>query len=248
MRSMLFSVIFLIFVSCVSPYPNLRLTPAGGGNFWESGREYAGKTIDGISVRISYERNENATLIFNLIIQNNSSKEYLFIPTGISCVNYKSENEVPADFNIVQSEKKIYAYDPEILIANTYADIKKENARYDNARTADAVFGILGAVSAVASKDSDAMRQNAEDNEEMENNARQDALYHRDSIRDYQNRISMLETQSARKTTLMPKKSIQGRVFIPAKKENGVIALNIPAGNSYLVFIFNQVVVPVPYP
>jgi hypothetical protein len=233
-------------VSCVSPYPNLRLTPTGESSFWDSGKEYSKKKIDNVTVQLSFDRNNGDTLIFNVNVINESEKEFLFVPSGIYYVQYAAVSDLPDEMMLAQSSPKIYAYDPEAMISATHKQIDEENARFANQQTADAVFGCLGAATSAASiatNDKETLRKNEEDMEEMDRNSREDEINHRATIREYQSRAKTLETTSARKTTLLPHKSLSGKVYIPVKLKNGFVVVNVPIENKSYIFGYNQEIV-----
>ena len=226
----------LLLASCVSPYNISKITPAEENTNWAWGREFAHKTIDSVVVKISYETNDRNNVIFNVEIENNSSRPVLVAPE--SFWSRMSGDNLPK--YIIQQQK---AVDPE----SYYLELAKQKSRQDAEEYNTAINHVTLSVVETASAVASAGKETLEEREERQL-AREEARYNREiEVYALENkRISLndrkkfLDQTILRKSTLPPNSVIYGEVYFQRHDLATAYDIYVPVNGKPLKFSFKQ--------
>ncbi|MFC5270810.1 hypothetical protein [Adhaeribacter terreus] len=230
----------LLLTSCVSPYNISKITPAEEDTNWAWGREFMHKTMDSVVVKIAYETNDRNNAIFNVEIENNSSRPVLVAPERFWS-NMSGAN-LPKD--IIQLQK---AVDPE----SYYLDLAKQRSRQEaeemNTAINHVTLSLVETASAVASIADGETPEEREERQmaraESEQNREID-LYRLENKRiSLNDRKRFLDQTILRKSTLPPNSVIYGEVYFQRHDLATSYEINIPINDKLLKFHFKQSIV-----
>ena len=234
--------LFLVFAcaSCVSPYSISKMKPVASETTWLWGREFASQTINGVTVRVSYENNDRKTGIFNVEIENNSDQDVLISPEKFQ-VNLIG-GTLPKNFVRLQT-----ARDPESIFLHLEKQFARQQADETNTAILNATSFVTETATNVASL---AVKETAE--EKYQRHAAQNEADYNRQIDNYNLEVSRLNLNQQkqyyyntllRKTTLPPNSIINGQVHFPRQTKATQYEIIIPVGEQLLKFPFDHSVV-----
>ncbi|MBK0404202.1 hypothetical protein I5M27_14495 [Adhaeribacter sp. BT258] len=240
MKRFLFFAFGLLLTSCVSPYNISKISPTEENTNWAWGREFVHKTVDSVVVKIAYETNDRNNAIFNVEVENNSSRPVLVAPERF----WSNMSGANLPQSIVQQQK---AVDPE----SYYLDLAKQKSRQEaeemNTAISHVTLSLLETTSAVASIADKETPEEREQRQQMRDESahnREIDLYRLENKRiSLNDRKRFLDQTILRKSTLPPNSVIYGEVYFQRHDQATSYEINIPINDKLLKFHFKQQIV-----
>lgn len=231
----------LVFTSCITSNPIVKLTPGTKQNkdYWKLGQQFIYANNNNIWFDCAFNRKDGDNIVFDVKIDNQSDSAVLVDPAR--CI----QSVYGYDSSLIARRK---AFDPEQILL--FLDMEERMAA-DQARNAAAlsIFASLltaGANIAVETSNKDEREKARTINAINASNAAvqvtTNAIAQSSDIRAEKNWATRrnLSMQFLRKTTLMPGQYIDGEIHFPYNKDAKWYELTFFAGDSKVVFWFNQ--------
>ena len=199
----------LLITGCITPLPISQLEPQREDSRWDSGREYLSQTENSVTVTLSYYRNEDNILVFDVVVDNQSGNEFE-AHSGQWTITSQKFNKDTID--ILAPE------DPEAILLEFDKVESIQKARIAN----DQVTNVILATADLAATIADEANPNvsrAEANARFNNRMiwskdRQVDLGRQSAyLNEIQNTRQYWEEAPLRRTTLGSKEYISGRLF-----------------------------------
>jgi len=242
------------FPSCVSPRAIIRITPNESSTqeipqrtHWYMGTGYAQVTQDSIGMVVGFDREVDGMLLFDVEINNLSSKTILMSPETFA---FKIEG-TPIQNGV---DNKVYAINPEVQLLEIDKALARQDARMQNAATASVVFGLLATAATVVSVVNDAIAtEKAVNNADafqslaiMNNNAGQIAAdaYQRNAWKSGNLHVlrETWERTMLRRTHIYPNENLRGLVAFKPIRGNYQIRLILPIELMVFQLLFKQTI------
>jgi uncharacterized protein YeaC (DUF1315 family) len=249
-RYLLLFLSFNILVSCgPSIYHNIRITPALGTGIWQDGRELTEKTIKKVKVAVAFEKINETEMVFDITITNNGKTNILFDPATVFCNGYFELPGVdtgtqPAGDTLAAGKPDvvIIANDPEHMIKGVETMKATEESSYESDQTANDAAACAGCIGGVAA-DSEKERRDAD---RMQRDAERDSIRreneHMLRMQKLNEQTVYYEKETLRKTTVLPGKTVRGKIHIPVNLKTKLLVLNLPLNDLQFDFVFGQVI------
>ncbi len=111
-------LVYLFFISCVSPNESLKLSPAEGSVVWIDGKEFIEKISNKVKIRIAFDHIDGTNLAFRVSVINSSRSDILFDPAESSYICVNLNHELKNENKNKNSPESIKAVDPETIMNN----------------------------------------------------------------------------------------------------------------------------------
>ena len=231
--SLFISITAIISLSC-STVPLVKLIPEQGPSLWIDGRGFMEMTDKKITVQSAFDSCADGTIRMSIKVINNSADTILFDPALAYYSAWKTNGKDPDAIKEGRIKAvRINAYNPEKLIAGVEKNIRDEKESYETDQTINAAAGCLSAAASIGSKDGD--KNSDETEHEMDDREREHhelMQTYSEQKRDYQ--------QLIRKNTLMPGKSVEGKIYFNVAMKGDTLQFVFPVENRNFSFGYIQ--------
>jgi hypothetical protein len=237
-----FSIVITVLSGCVSPAHVFTVIPAENEMHWTYGVGLIEKTDHDISVQVGFEDNRNDMLCFYITI-NNKSENIIFVdPKEFECI---AQSRIDQDslHNPVKSTIA-HAIDPETQIQQKDIQISEENSSYQSSNTLEAGGMLMNLVLDVATIGKPEFEEQQKEKEQQREDARIRSI---DRDNEHSARIESLnqekvfwQSQTFRKTTLLPGQTIEGKLLFYRDEHAKFLQLRFPFPQSYIDIWFIQ--------
>ncbi len=235
-------LLFIItLTSCAGPYKIAKLEPIESNIYWNWGRQYVVKSSEEIEVRIAYENNSRAQLLFNIEIENLGDDTLLVAPERFYADYFKLVTDTIAFIT-----KKVV--DPESMVTQLEKDQAQQDANQRNTATSQ-----LFEVTLEAAQDITALGSQESHEEYLlrqEDHERSRALRDSENFDLRMNQMSLDERRQyydetlLRKTSLPPNSYMTGQTYFWFDKTMAWYRVYFPLGRDTLSFDFRQNILP----
>lgn len=231
-KLIIIGLVGLILFGChVTPYGiyDLRVADKSAETLWLNGKELLKLTNTDAEVIVNYDDTRNGMLMFDVSILNTSKELMLISPEDFYCET----------INRLDEKSKINALNPEKMINHYSKSIERLDAQKSSAERENLVFSMFDFADNFTDKtdeERDKDRQEQLDREESQERRVRKNRSNRETMAE--KRYSF-ETESLRKTSLMPDQKLTGRVYFVVKGSFKEFTLHIPTANDEFVIKYD---------
>ena len=238
----IFLILLLALSGCATPLPVSQLTSGAENSRWVQGREYLSQTINGLTVTLSYYKNEGNLLVFDVLVDN-ASQRGIEVHSGQARIKSFDQNQLEIDSkNAIDPEDKLLEFDK---------TASRQQAQIANEAAANAVFATADLVATISDETNPNISK-----AEADARFNDRLLWSQDRQNDYDRQQAYLEKikntrlyweeAPLRRTTVSHNEYINGRIFF----ERDVLATNYQISYSIpkigdFVFNYEQRIIPV---
>ena len=226
---------------CAGPLPISQLNSQQENGRWVQGREYLSQTIDGLTVTMSYYKNEDNLLVFDVLIDN-ASQRNIEVHPGQSSIKALSESKSEINF--------IAAVNPEDKLLEFDKTASRQQAQIANDALANAVLSTADLVSTISDESNPNVSQAEADarfndrllwSQDRQNDFAREQAY----LEEIKNTRLYWEEAPLRRTTVGSKEYVNGRIFFERdlKAKYYQVIYSVPNVGNF-VFDYEQKVIP----
>ena len=230
----------VLFTSCATPKPVVRMNPVSENVKWNYGQAYASDTVNGVVVEAAFDKSTPEYNVFDVSVINNSNMEFLVDPASF---RFEDVTTDPVNPGIIK------ATDPEEVLLDIDKRISKDEADAKNAKVGGAILAGALVATSVAIAVSDANDDHHHHHREADPNLLVSAPIIIDGSNNYvpgdyvssiERQREMWETSTIRKTSLEPGYKIEGKVFFPKFVSPGYYNFIVPVDEGRIEIQFLQ--------
>lgn len=197
---------------------------------WMNGKELIKLANDNVDLIVNYDSSRFGTLIFDVLIQNNSDEILVLSPDVFYCTYTNRLNE-----NLTG-----YALDPETLIRNYDKQIDKSLKQKRSNELNNSLFLLFDIAESFQNKTEEERKEYNIKSDEREQQYYNELNRIESSLLVLANKRQQLATESLRKTSLFPGQQLSGKIHISAYLDKKVkdFTLFFPIKNDTLKVIY----------
>ncbi len=216
----------------VKPRPVVKIESAESEIFWSNGKQFVSKEKGNVEVIAAFEKVDDYNLVFDIEVINNTRDTFLICPEQFY---YTKIGQKESD-----TLQKVMAYDPEVRLFNIEMSLSKQDADRINSKKTSFLEGALQVAVDVSPKTDEEREENRANKRDRKNSQLEKEEQVISSINSLNRSKRYWANEVLRKTTLIPRQAVYGKIYfnrtIPV---NGYI-LHIPVGDQIYDFKYSQ--------
>ena len=197
---------------------------------WMNGKELIKLTNDDVELIVNYDLSRQGTLIFDVLIQNNTDEILVISPESFYCnyINRLNENFTKKALN------------PETIIRNYDKQIERSHVQKSSKELDNSLFLLFDIAETFQKKTDEERKEFIKRSDEREQQYFNELNRIDNTLLTLANKRREIATEALRKTSLLPGQQISGKIYFSAYLDRKVknLTLYLPVKNDTLQVIY----------